>query len=308
MSSGIDVSEAQGSISWDQVARAGYEFVFVKAWEHRADHQWSANWIGSKGAGLKRGAYCFARPGSYDPAVQARAFVAAVGADRGELPLVLDLEDAGGKSPADLVAWALIFLATVEGVTGVRPILYTYSGFLASALHSDKRLAAYPLWIANYQSHAPATPWAWTYWQHSSSGAVQGIAGRVDVNVSAGTVAPSVPTPVPAAVSAAPATSDLGDLEVILQPRHAQPDPANKNLVPVFELDLKAKLLIGWYGASVKTATPDAYGRLTVPISDGVVGWSEAANSDGLYLYVGPSRLPYFYAYPDGAKWAGHGG
>src|SRR6186713_3046230 len=61
---GIDASHWQGTINWTQVAGAGKTFVFLKATEGStyADPTYVGNHSGARTAGIKVGAYHFARP------------------------------------------------------------------------------------------------------------------------------------------------------------------------------------------------------------------------------------------------------
>jgi LysM repeat protein len=63
------------------------------------------------------------------------------------------------------------------------PMIYTTASFWNS--HLTDQFGAYPLWIAEYGVQAPKIPegWSgWQFWQYSQSGAVQGVAGSVDMD------------------------------------------------------------------------------------------------------------------------------
>jgi GH25 family lysozyme M1 (1,4-beta-N-acetylmuramidase) len=198
---GIDVSNYQhpgnAPIDWGAVRGSGIEFAFIKATEGPVGcggGYYTNNWARrdlaeSAAAGLYRGAYHFARPGDINSAVnQARYFVNAVGPMNGprDLPPVLDIESSCGLGPADLAAFARAWVDEVRALTGRTPIVYTYYYFWQDQLQNDASLANLPLWIATYGARplVPA-PWHgnWTFWQHSSTGAVPGIAGNVDLNL-----------------------------------------------------------------------------------------------------------------------------
>ena len=80
---GIDVSHWQGSINWTSVKNAGVDFAYIKATEGTAykDPQFNTNYPAAYHAGVIRGAYHFARPGSSSGAAQAE-FFASNGGDR----------------------------------------------------------------------------------------------------------------------------------------------------------------------------------------------------------------------------------
>jgi lysozyme len=74
------------------------------------------------------------------------------------------------------------WLVTVENQTGQVPIIYTSAKFYQHFL-SDK-FYKYPIWIAHYtDSERPDVAGDWHFWQHSESGKVNGISGKVDFNV-----------------------------------------------------------------------------------------------------------------------------
>src|SRR5213080_155746 len=99
---GIDVSSNQGEVDWRTVARAGKAFGFARATigGHQCDPQFVANWQRMSDAGIIRGAYHFFWP--LTPwQDQAENFIKTVGAlNPGDLPPVLDLEEAIPKSSA----------------------------------------------------------------------------------------------------------------------------------------------------------------------------------------------------------------
>jgi lysozyme len=198
---GIDVSHFQGAVRWPAVAGAGIAFAFAKASEGvtGTDPAFAVNWTGMKAAAIPRGAYHFFHPAT-SAAAQADHFLQVVGAlAPGDLPPMLDLEEtmtspeewdtvaAGGR-----VALVLTWLERVEAALGLRPILYTRSGFVEQYLPDPGTLTSYRIWVAQYTS-APApivpTGWPdWILWQYSQTGRVSGIKGAVDLDRFNGTL------------------------------------------------------------------------------------------------------------------------
>lgn len=181
---GIDVSHWQGAIDWDAVAGDGVEFAFIKATEggDYTDPRFAANWAGARQAGVLRGAYHFFRPQT-DAMAQAAHFLRTVQLEPGDLPPVLDVEVTDGRSLDAVAAGVRTWLQEVERATGRRPIIYTRASFWTAQMGGG--FGGYPLWVAHYGVAAPNIPsgWsAWTFWQHSDAGRVDGIAGGVDLN------------------------------------------------------------------------------------------------------------------------------
>jgi len=195
---GIDVSSNQGQVDWPAVAKTGKAFAFARATigGHQADVHFPENWTAISGAGLMRGAYHFFWPLTSWKA-QADNFITTVGPlQPGDLPPVLDLEEAIPKSsPLKRDAWDDVpanqrlstvqsWLDTVERGVGMRPIIYTRQNFIEALLGSGvDALNTYGLWIAHYQVPQPSIPssWvSWTFWQHSDKGSIDGVRGDVD--------------------------------------------------------------------------------------------------------------------------------
>src|SRR3954454_3336620 len=135
---GIDVSHWQGQIGWLQVGAAGFDFAFAKATEGTTytDPPYGTNRSGAAAAGMRFGAYHFARPtaGSDAAAVasgiaQADYFVATAQPRRGDLLPVLDLEKNGGLSVTRLVLWTKAYLDHVYARPGLRPLVYASPSF-----------------------------------------------------------------------------------------------------------------------------------------------------------------------------------
>ncbi len=180
---GIDVSHFQGEVDWGAVAAAGVRFAFIKATEglDDVDPRFAQNWQGSRAAGLLRGAYHFLHP-NLDARQQAAHFLSVVTLDDDALPPALDVEVTNGVAPATLAACIETWLGTVEAALGCKPVVYTDPSFWRDNVGAD--LGGYPLWLACYapQPEVPASWQAWTFWQHSQSGTVDGIAGPVDLD------------------------------------------------------------------------------------------------------------------------------
>jgi GH25 family lysozyme M1 (1,4-beta-N-acetylmuramidase) len=191
---GIDVSHWQGTIDWAKVRASGRTFAFAKAtegigWE---DSSYDQNKAGAMAAGVKFGAYHFARPGSNDPVVEADWFVDTAKLQHGMLLPVLDLELTGGLSTAALTTWVKAWLQRVDQRIGAKPMIYASPSFWRAAMGDTRWFAdnGYAmLWVANWGVTTPSVPasnWggrSWTFWQYTSDGTVPGISGRVDLDL-----------------------------------------------------------------------------------------------------------------------------
>ena len=185
---GIDVSRHQQEISWNDVKQmkvnnVAVGFAFIKATEGTdlVDVEYLNNMRNSLTAGIPRGAYHFFI-GSKSGKLQAANFVENVYLKKGDLPPVLDVEQANGASVFDVQQRVSDWLKLVEKRYKVKPIIYSninfYNTFLAG------RFDDYPLWVAHYlEKNKPRIQRNWAFWQHNETGHVNGIRTNVDFNV-----------------------------------------------------------------------------------------------------------------------------
>jgi GH25 family lysozyme M1 (1,4-beta-N-acetylmuramidase) len=189
---GIDVSDFDDFVNWQQVRSAGFSFAFAKATEggtFKAD-TFPGNWRRMQGAGVIRGAYHFFRP-LVDPKTQARNFLDYIASvepiQPDDLPPALDLEhfpESVGRqwssiSKADRIKRVREWIDIVEDEIKRKPIIYTSFGFWDGFMSGVKDFSNYPLWVAHYTNKAkPLIPpeWSsWTFWQYTDSTEVPGI-------------------------------------------------------------------------------------------------------------------------------------
>ncbi len=207
---GVDVSSFQGQPNWTSVRNSGITFAWAKATEGVSitDADFVYNENNGKAAGVDMGAYDFAHPNANTPLAEVNHFWAVAGpyvkSDGRTLMPMLDFEVFSGVTGASSYAdWANQWCTDVksdaagQGVT-VKPIVYVSA---CSACNFNSSVSAWFAWIANYngQNAQTGTPWntctscevwgagVWNVWQYSSTGAVSGISGNVDLDVFNGT-------------------------------------------------------------------------------------------------------------------------
>ena len=333
---GIDVSHWQGTINWGQVRAAGKEFAFVKASEGTGyvDNRFTGNMQSARSAGVLAGAYHFARPDlGNSGAAEARHFVATARSymTTGWLRPVLDLEVGANLGRDALSNWVNAFMGEVRASAGVVPLIYLNSNYAANYVNTS--VAQYDVWIANWGANdgqydpnrRPGTGvWggAWDFWQYTSRGSVQGIAGNVDLDVFGGDRAALerdfvVPSPLPPdrfeANDTFAAARDLGTVVSRREDGLSIHAPSNDDyyrFTAAANGTLTADLFFRHAGGDVDLFLYDAAGtelakaesadddeRLTAAVTGGatyvlrVIGWRGAINADYDLALAGPAPL-----------------
>jgi lysozyme len=185
---GIDVSYYQSSIDWEEVKTMEVKnvkigFCFIKATEgaDNTDNKFRRNWRKAKEAGITRGAYHFFNPYKSGKQ-QAQNFISAVSLQKGDMPPVLDVEQAGSVGKDLLQQRVGEWLLYVEQHYKVKPVIY--SGAVFYSRYLEGKFDEYPLWVAHYLvKDKPRVGRAWDFWQHNETGRVNGIDANVDFNV-----------------------------------------------------------------------------------------------------------------------------
>lgn len=188
---GVDISHHQsGRFDLKAAKAAGLRWWYVKATEGTSfkDPTYRKRVRQARAAGLPVGAYHFARPGNGDAVAEARYFLKHIELRAGDMVPMLDLEDIGDLTLAQLTTWTGAWVRTVtqelrrKGLAG-RPVIYT-------PFNLEKGFGCL-LWVARYSDdfRPPVIPRPWqraAIWQHSNGrlGPVKSVPGlgHVDVN------------------------------------------------------------------------------------------------------------------------------
>ena len=188
MIEGIDISNHQTSANFAQIKASGRQFCLHKCSEANdyVDPYLRPRWDQMAAAGLKRGAYHFARPSACTSASEASFFVKLMKdlLDYGDV-VVLDMEDERVPVGGNVSPWTLDWCARVTQALGVKPMIYTYPSYVPERRLTHPDLAQYFLWWASYQNpmHPVPAPWGVAaIWQYTSEGRVPGLTGNIDLN------------------------------------------------------------------------------------------------------------------------------
>ena len=192
----IDVSRYQGLIDWAQVAAAGYKGAMLRAvstnrkLSKRADGLYidptfETNYRNARAAGLDVGVYYYTNATSEAMADAELALLRQ--ALRGKaltLPVAVELESLNlvGMPYGDLSNLAAYHLEQIEKM-GFFAQLYTYTSYANAHLDMARLSGRWDVWLADYTGKTPNVTFNYNAHQHTSKGAVPGISGNVDLNV-----------------------------------------------------------------------------------------------------------------------------
>ncbi len=192
---GIDVSKWNKKINWDRVKADGVDFVIIRCGYRGSstgalveDPYFKQNIDGAAKAGIKVGIYFFTQAVNEAEAVEEASMVLTL-CKGSELafPIFIDTEGAGGNGRADKLekgnrtAVCKAFCQTIENA-GLNAGIYASKNWFRNNLDMTK-LEDYYIWLAEYKG-SPTYEASYDMWQYTSSGTVDGIEGRVDLNIS----------------------------------------------------------------------------------------------------------------------------
>lgn len=184
---GIDISEFQGEIDFEEVRRSGIEAVYIRvgAGEY-TDEYFAENYERAKAAGLKIGFYHYVTARSVEEGRRQARFFASLAAGREpDMRLAMDFEYFGSLSVSQINAISEAYLDELTALTKREVVIYSD---LSNARNIFSRALAekYPLWAAQYGADEPSANGKWREWvgfQYTDEGRVGGIYGNVDRNI-----------------------------------------------------------------------------------------------------------------------------
>lgn len=184
---GIDISEFQGEIDFEEVRRSGIEAVYIRvgAGEY-TDEYFAENYERARAAGLKIGFYHYVTARSVDEGRRQARFFASLAAGREpDMRLAMDFEYFGSLSVSQINAISEAYLNELTALTRREAVIYSD---LSNARNIFSRALAekYPLWAAQYGADEPSANGKWREWvgfQYTDEGRVGGIYGNVDRNI-----------------------------------------------------------------------------------------------------------------------------
>lgn len=195
---GIDVSAWQDSIDWEAAKKAGVDFAIIRigyrghgaAGNMQPDNWFVRNIEAAKAAGVMVGVYFFSQAlTTLEARAEANYTLELLGDYDLDLPIFMDYEysvvssgrfTSGTISKIQATSNVKAFCQVIEK-SGHQAGLYANLNFLNKAVDGQALSKLYPIWVAQYYT-ACNYDYGYDYWQYSSSGSVDGISGRTDVN------------------------------------------------------------------------------------------------------------------------------
>lgn len=185
---GIDVSYAQGVVSWSEVKETEVSFAILRCGygndePGQQDEYWEQNTAACEELDIPYGAYffCYAR-NAEEAAREAQHALRLLEGKRLTYPVFLDMEYStwqGDLTPAQYAEVATVFCETV-GAAGYKVGVYSNADWWNNRL-TDPCFDRWYRWVAQYNDACDYTGY-YHMWQYSDSGQVDGIDGPVDMN------------------------------------------------------------------------------------------------------------------------------
>lgn len=185
---GIDVSEHQGQINWEKVKNDGIDFAIIRCGygmdQTDQDDDWfEYNADECERLGIPYGVYLYSYATSTSRASSEADHVLRLIEGRNlSYPVFYDMED-GSTIGNNLAAIAKTFCDKIEAAgypVGVYANLNWWNNYLTEPVFEN-----WHRWVAQYNTSCHYTG-NYGIWQYTSSGSVDGINGRVDMNFQIG--------------------------------------------------------------------------------------------------------------------------
>lgn len=187
---GIDVSSYQGDIDWNKVKKSGIEFAIIRAGygKNTTDDCFVKNIKGAIAQGIKVGVYWFLYVKSKaDVELNAQKCIEVIKPYKNDITMKVwaDWEyDSDRYCPnltdEERTDYTKTFCSLIAKA-GFEPGIYANPDYICNKFTN---ITGYPLWLAWYgvseESAKKYDPWCY---QYSSEGKVDGVSGKVDMDI-----------------------------------------------------------------------------------------------------------------------------
>lgn len=200
---GIDVSDNQGVIDWEQVATAKVSFAILRSVRRsgKADHQFATNLESCRKHNIPVSVYKYTYAATQDAARQEAQQVVALLQSYGLTGTMVwwDVEDKDVLRPLGAAKLTECIRAAQEVITAAG---YSFGLYVGLYVYNERwfdfnAFSGTRLWVARYykgyrtmlfadepdQSYKPPVDRWLTVWQYTSCGEIPGIKGDVDLDI-----------------------------------------------------------------------------------------------------------------------------
>lgn len=192
---GIDISEMQEDIDWNQLRESGIQFVMIRAGFRGygesgklvADAEFYNNLRSAHNVGMQVGLYFFSQAISVEEAEEEANFLLdLIGDLHIDMPIAYDWEYIGdyartADTDKETVTACTKAFCHVISDAGYSPMFYSNQNMSDS--HFDLvELQDYPMWLAMYDMPM-IYPHRLYMWQYTSNAEIAGVSGPVDLNI-----------------------------------------------------------------------------------------------------------------------------
>lgn len=184
---GIDISTWQKNVDYSKLKEQGIEFAIIRCGygkdSSQKDAMFETHYKGLKEAGIKVGAYLYSYCSNVNNAIlEAKNCLQFIKGKSFELPIFYDLEEKITKvlGKEAITQIAINFCEEIEKA-GYTAGIYANLDWFKNYINISK-VDKYKIWLAQWEVSKPTANFKYNYWQYTSSGQVEGITGRVDMN------------------------------------------------------------------------------------------------------------------------------
>lgn len=184
MTWGIDVSSHQGVINWTKVKAAGVDFAIIRCgygnnYTAQDDRRWAYNVSECERLGIPYGVYLYSYAKDTNMAKsEAEHALRLLNGHTPAYPVYYDMEDESTYG-SDYAELATTFCTMIENA-GYRAGVYANLNWWNNHL-TDPVFETWDRWVAQFNTTCDYKG-AYSIWQYTSTGRVDGIAGDVDMN------------------------------------------------------------------------------------------------------------------------------
>lgn len=187
MEKGIDISEFQDNINYDQLKADGIEFAIIRCGfgknANQKDALFEQHYANCKRVGIKVGAYLYSYANTIDGAVlEAENCLNFIAGKQFELPIFYDVEDDGTTGQADKYTITKMCETFCNRIieAGYQAGVYASLYWFNEKMYVEE-LEKYNIWLAQWNKEITAN-FRVDIWQYTSDGHIEAIGGRVDMN------------------------------------------------------------------------------------------------------------------------------